>query len=104
VKDGERVRSQRSGGVKQYFTDDGWAVLAKVREVATRHSTTPSAVSLAWQMTVPGITAPIVGANTPEQFADQLPAVELKLSDAEIAALNAVSQPYLREGNEHQGS
>ena len=55
-------------------------------------------------MTVPGITAPIVGANTPEQFADQLPALELKLSANELAALNSVSEPYLREGGEHQGS
>ncbi|MGE3074040.1 MAG: aldo/keto reductase [Dehalococcoidia bacterium] len=104
TKGGQRVRSERAGGARQYFTDEGWAVLAKVREVALVHSTTPAAVALAWQLTVPGITAPIVGANTPGQFADQLPALELQLSPEELATLNAVSEPYLQNGEDHQGS
>lgn len=104
VKHGERVRSQRAGGVKQYFTNDGWSVLAKLRDVAAAHSTSPAAVALAWQITVPGITAPILGANTSEQLADQLPALELQLSAEELGALNAASEPFLRDGGEHQGS
>ena len=103
TRDGERVRSPRAGGVRQYFTDDGWAVLARVREIAQTHGSSPAAVALAWQLTVPGVTAPIVGANTPEQFAEQLPALELELSEAEVTALNAVSEPYLRDGDLHQG-
>ncbi|MGB4861755.1 MAG: aldo/keto reductase [Tepidiformaceae bacterium] len=102
VKDGKRVRSQRSGAAKQYFTDEGWVVLAKLREVALAHATTPSAVALAWQLTVPGITAPIVGANSPEQFADQLPALDLELSEEQLTALNAASNPY-RIAAETQG-
>lgn len=97
-KGGERVRSQRSGGVKKYFTDDGWAVLDAVRSVATAHDTTPAAVALAWQMAQPGITAPIVGANTPEQLADQLPGVGLELSAPELAQLDKASNPFLRHG------
>ncbi|MEO9255822.1 MAG: aldo/keto reductase [Tepidiformaceae bacterium] len=95
VKDGERVQSQRVGGVKQYFTDDGWAALDAVRSVAAAHSTTAAAVSLAWQMAQPGVTAPIVGANTPEQLADQLPAIGLTLGSEDLAQLDKASKPFL---------
>ena len=37
------------------------------------------AVALAWQLTRPAITGPIIGANTPEQLAALLPASELRL-------------------------
>lgn len=102
-REGAKVQSQRLGGVRQYFTDDGWAVLDAVRRVATTIGTTPSAIALAWQLTVPGITAPIVGANTPEQLAEQLPALEIALSEAEKEVLLAASEPFLREGSLHHG-
>ncbi len=94
VEGGPRVTSQRSGGVQKYFTAEGWGVLDAVRKVADVQETTPSTVSLAWQLAQPGITAPIVGANTPEQLADQLPALELTLSEAELEALDTASAPF----------
>jgi aryl-alcohol dehydrogenase-like predicted oxidoreductase len=42
----------------------------------------------------PLITAPIVGANTPQQLADQLPAVDLKLTEAELDSLNTASAAF----------
>ena len=104
VKDGERVTSQRIGGVKQYFTPEGWAALDTLRAVAMNRRTTPAAVALAWQMAQPGITAPIVGANTPAQFAEQLPALELTLDADELAKLDGASQPFLLDGPSHAGS
>ena len=103
-RDGERVRSARAGGVKQYFTDDGWRALDALLAVAAKHNTTPAATAIAWQLTVPGITSPILGANTPEQLADQLPALDLQLDAADLAALDAASQPFLLDGDIHQGS
>lgn len=103
-REGAKVTSQRLGAVRQYFTSEGWAALDAVRRVATTIGTTPSAVALAWQLTVPGITAPIVGANTVEQLADQLPALEITLSEAEREVLLAASHPFLVEGTLHQGS
>lgn len=94
VMDGPRVASQRSAGVRQYFTASGWTVLAAVREIAQARHTTASAVALAWQLAQPGISASIVGANTPEQFAEQLPALELVLSARELETLDAASTPF----------
>ncbi|MEP6870422.1 MAG: aldo/keto reductase [Anaerolineaceae bacterium] len=94
VKDGPRVASQRSGNVRQFFTVDGWAVLDAVRGVAEAREATASAVALAWQLAQPGITASIVGANTPEQFAEQVPALELALTEEELETLDLASAPF----------
>jgi aryl-alcohol dehydrogenase-like predicted oxidoreductase len=42
-------------------------------------------------LSVKGMTAPIIGANSPAQLADLLPAAELTLTPEEIASLDAAS-------------
>ena len=87
-------RSARAGRVRQYLNAPGFAVLEALDSVAQAHNTTLAAVALAWQMTRPAVAAPIIGANSPEQLADLLPAAELTLSAAEIAALDGVSASF----------
>ena len=74
-------KSQRAGTVKQrYANEAGYSVIDALDAVAAAHSTTVAAVALAWQLTRPAITAPIIGANTPEQLAALLPGADLALS------------------------
>jgi len=84
-------RSARAGRVRQYLNAPGFTVLEALDAVAQAHNTTLAAVALAWQATKPAITAPIIGANTPEQLADLLPAANLILAPNEIASLDRVS-------------
>lgn len=84
--------SARAGSVVQrYFNQAGWRVLDAVRGVAEEAGTKPAAVSLAWLLAQPVITAPIIGANSVEQLQDSLAALDLTLSDAQIARLNEAS-------------
>lgn len=62
------VRGERA--VAKHMTDKGMRVLAAVDAVADRHGITRAAVSLAWQLARPGITAPIASATSPEQLAE----------------------------------
>jgi aryl-alcohol dehydrogenase-like predicted oxidoreductase len=87
-------RSARAGRVREYMNSPGFAVLEAIDGVAAAHQATPAAVALAWQMTRPAIVAPIIGANSPEQLADLLPAADLKLSADEIAALDRISASF----------
>jgi aryl-alcohol dehydrogenase-like predicted oxidoreductase len=48
-------------------------------------------VALAWVLKNPVVTAPIVGATKPHHLADAAAAVEVQLTDEEIAALE---EPY----------
>jgi aryl-alcohol dehydrogenase-like predicted oxidoreductase len=87
-------RSARAGRVREYLNVPGYAVLEALDATAAAHSTTPAAVALAWQMTKPAVSAPIIGANSPEQLADLLPSAELTLSADEIEALDHVSASF----------
>jgi aryl-alcohol dehydrogenase-like predicted oxidoreductase len=51
-----------------------------LRPVAQRHSTTVSAVAIAWTLAWPGVTAAIVGARSPEQVAGWIGAATLELT------------------------
>jgi aryl-alcohol dehydrogenase-like predicted oxidoreductase len=90
-----KTQSARAASVKPYLTDDGFAVVDALRDIASVHAVTPAAVALAWSLAQPGITAVIVGANTPAQLSDQLPAASLQLSPEELARLDTVSRPFL---------
>lgn len=89
----QATESARAQGVKQrYFNEAGWKVLDAVRQVAGETGSTPTAVALAWLLAHPWMTAPIIGANSPEQLRDSVAASALKLSSEQIAVLNAASQ------------
>lgn len=86
---GKSVRGERS--VAKFMTDKGMGVLAAVDAVAARHGATPAQVALAWQIARPGITAPIASTTSPEQLAELVKAATLKLSAADMAALDSAS-------------
>jgi aryl-alcohol dehydrogenase-like predicted oxidoreductase len=84
--------SARADGIKnRYFNDAGWKALDAVRAVAVETDSTPLAVSLAWLLEQPSVTAPIIGANSPEQLAGSLAALSVNLSEEQMAALDAAS-------------
>ena len=51
-------------------------------------------VALAWLLSRPGVTAPIIGASKMGHLEDALKALELKLSDDEMKALEEPYQPH----------
>lgn len=83
--------SARLGGVKNYFTERGWRTLAAVEQIAAHRGTTPGQIALAWQLTQPVITSPIIGANSIAQLNDSLGAVGLRLTEEEMKALDEAS-------------
>jgi aryl-alcohol dehydrogenase-like predicted oxidoreductase len=91
---GQKVESQRLNRVSDYLNDRGYAVLDAMDAIAASHDVPLASVALAWMLANPLITAPIVGANTPQQLADQLPAVDLKLTEAELDSLNTASAAF----------
>jgi len=67
------------------------AVIAAVRAVAERHGRPMAQIAYAWVASRPAITAPIVGISKLEQFADAIAALEVKLTDEDVAEMEA---PY----------
>jgi aryl-alcohol dehydrogenase-like predicted oxidoreductase len=87
-------KTPRSYGAKKFMTDDGFAVIDALTEIASAKKVSVSAVALAWLLHRPAVTAPIIGANSPAQLADLLPAGELTLSAGDVQRLNDASEPF----------
>jgi aryl-alcohol dehydrogenase-like predicted oxidoreductase len=63
------------------------AFVERLKDVAERNATSPSAVAVAWTLSWPAVTGAIVGARRPDQAAAWLPGATLHLSDADLADL-----------------
>ena len=86
------TESMRAEGVRsRYMNEKGFAVLDALDQMAARRGVTVLQVALAWQLNLPYVTAPIVGANSPTQLQESLGACAVKLSAEEMQALDAVS-------------
>ncbi|MEV4096657.1 aldo/keto reductase [Streptosporangium saharense] len=70
------------------LTERGLAIADVVRDVAAGRGATPAQVALAWTLLDPAVTAPIVGARTLTQLEDNLGALELRLTEDEVTALD----------------
>ncbi|HUF37859.1 MAG TPA: aldo/keto reductase [Anaerolineales bacterium] len=84
--------SDRSDGVRRrYFNERGWRILAAAETVAEARGASISQIALAWLLTDPVVTSPIIGPRNMEQFEDNLGAAGMKLTDEEMKALNEAS-------------
>jgi aryl-alcohol dehydrogenase-like predicted oxidoreductase len=86
---GVTVNSIRAGGVTDYQTDRGWAVVDALTEIARAHNSTPSAIALGWLRANPAVSTPIASARTVEQLNEIIEVVHL--SDIEVKILNRAS-------------
>ncbi|MBK9087817.1 MAG: aldo/keto reductase [Holophagales bacterium] len=73
-------------------------VLAATREVAAARGVPMARVALAWLLSRPGVTAPIVGATKPAHLEEALAALDLALTAEEAAALEAPYRPHAVRG------
>lgn len=84
-------KSPRGGGMEKYFNDRGMQILTALDKVSKENNATPAAVSLAWLIQHPTVTAPIVSATSLKQLDSIIQAPKLKLDNNTIEFLNAES-------------
>lgn len=93
-----RLGEDPERGVEAYDrrnTERTWRVLDVVREVAERHDRPMAQVAIAWLLTRPTVATVLLGARTVEQLDQTIGAIDLELSDEDVAALGDVSAPLL---------
>jgi len=81
----------REGRVQKYFDERGMKILKALKNVSEETGAEQAAVSLAWLLEQPTITAPIASATSTKQMEALFAAVELKLSAAQMALLTDAS-------------
>ena len=94
-RQGER-RTTRAGddplSDERYNTGADFDVVDRLIEVAAERGAPPAQVALAWLLSRPGVTAPIVGATRLGHITDALAAAQLTLNGEEIRRLE---EPYV---------
>ena len=70
------------------------AVAEALSEIANSHGRTTAEAAIAWTLHNPAVTAAIVGARNPKQVDGFIGAMEFRLSEAEVAAVNAVADTF----------
>jgi aryl-alcohol dehydrogenase-like predicted oxidoreductase len=77
---------------KMAQSEMGKTVIAKLEEIGTSHGKSIAQTALAWMLSNPVITSPIIGANTAEQLNEGLGAAGYRLSEDEVKALNEITK------------
>lgn len=113
---GARQPADSEGGRREMMTAIGRVTPAAVaaadavQAVADEIGATSAAVAIAWTLANPAVTAPIIGARTLRQLADNLGALDVALSADQLARLDAASAielgfphdflqyPFIRDG------
>ncbi|MEU5471461.1 aldo/keto reductase [Streptomyces lydicus] len=96
---GGALRKEREGGAGRTGTGRSADALANptvraqiqsYEDLVAKHGLEPGEVALAWLLTRPGVTGPIVGPRTADQLASALRAVELTLPAELLESLDEI--------------
>ncbi|MER7191293.1 aldo/keto reductase [Streptomyces flaveolus] len=87
---GEGNRKSFNAGLGM-VTERTLAIADVVREVAAELGHTPAQVALAWTLQNPGVTAPVIGARTPQQLVGNLGALKVDFTADQLARLDKAS-------------
>jgi len=79
---------------KFYFADSDFAIADRVGQLATRRGVSRMQVALAWVLSRPGVTAPIVGASKMPHLDEAIDALDLTLTPDECKFLEELYQPH----------
>jgi aryl-alcohol dehydrogenase-like predicted oxidoreductase len=86
-------RGEASEHVARRFTDENWAVLEAIEDVAAEKEATPAQVSLAWLLHKDVVTAPIIGPRSIDHLEENVAALDVELTDDDIARIEAPKTP-----------
>jgi aryl-alcohol dehydrogenase (NADP+) len=93
----ERSKTDEFG--RHLYREDDRAIVDAVTKVATSRGVSRAQVALAWLLSKPVVSAPIVGVTKLEQLDDALGALSLSLSPEEIGQLEAPYTPHAIAGH-----
>ena len=85
------TRAAEVAGMRTYHTERTAQVVAALERIGAAHGKSTGQTALAWLLSDPLITAPIVGARNSEQLRESLGAAGYRLSDEERGELNTLS-------------
>jgi aryl-alcohol dehydrogenase (NADP+) len=89
----DRSRTDAFGG-RLYHESSDRKIVERLAEVAAARGVPQAQIALAWMLSKPAITSPIIGATKAHHIDDAVAAVDLELSDDEIGRLEEPYEPH----------
>jgi len=77
-----------------YYRPSDFAIVDRVTEIAQSRGVKNAQVALAWMLSRPGVSAPIIGASKAYQLEDALGALSIHLTAEEIGKLEESYEPH----------
>jgi 1-deoxyxylulose-5-phosphate synthase len=91
----ETLRAQADAVTKQrYDREDNVAIVQRVSELAEARGLPMAQVALAWMLSKPIVTAPIIGATKPHHLEDAIAALSVRLTSEEVQLLEDPYRPH----------
>ncbi len=82
----------RGWNLRHALIEKNFSIIDKLDEIAQARGKTVLQVALTWIMQQPGITSPIIGVNTVEQWREMEGTIGWRLSEEEVVRLNEASK------------
>ncbi|WP_181706106.1 aldo/keto reductase [Chthonobacter rhizosphaerae] len=103
-QEGPAGTRQLAGWTEPPIRDEArlWDIVDVLVSIADGRGVSAAQVALAWLLGRPGVTSLVIGGRTEQQFADNLAAADLKLTEEERKRLDDVSRPPLLYPYWHQ--
>jgi aryl-alcohol dehydrogenase-like predicted oxidoreductase len=89
----EGTRADTDDYTRERFTEENWAVLDALEDVADEVDATTPQTALAWLLHKEVVDAPIVGPRTAAHLGENLGAVEVELTDDQVERIEAPKTP-----------
>ncbi|KAE8449074.1 hypothetical protein EG329_008662 [Mollisiaceae sp. DMI_Dod_QoI] len=89
----ERGESMNGTFIGNQWTDADERINKKVEEIAKKRGTTMTIVALAWSLSKPFMTAPIIGMSKNERVDEAVQAVNFELTKEEIESIDSLYEP-----------
>src|SRR3984885_14470458 len=77
-----------------YYRESDYVVVDRITEIAKKRGVNNAQVALAWMLSKPEVSSPIIGASKMSNLEDALKALEIKLDPEEIKALEEPYEPH----------
>jgi aryl-alcohol dehydrogenase-like predicted oxidoreductase len=98
---GETTRSKTDPFANElYFREEDFTIAERANEVAKQRGVSGSQIALAWVLSKPYVTAPIIGASKMNHLDEAIAALDIKLSENEVKRLEELYQPHPIRGHD----
>jgi aryl-alcohol dehydrogenase (NADP+) len=97
--EGDTARAKSDDYARKLYEDSDLVVADRVLEIARRRGLPPARIALAWLLSRPGVTAPIVGASRMQHLDDAVASLDVSLSEEERRFLEEPYRPHPIRGH-----